>query len=166
MLVAHSYGGMVISNVDAGAGEIAGLVYVNAFAPDAGESAFALSEQLPGSHARRCAAADSAKRRHDGPPRHPGRFHAQFCADIPAPEAARMAVTQRPVTQEALVEPSGELSLWKELPSWFLMGGEDRNIPPALQHFMAERADARPSGSISRARRTRSRSHTLTQQLS
>ena len=38
----------------------------------------------------------------------PERFHAQFCADVPAPQAARMAATQRPATQEALVEPSGE----------------------------------------------------------
>ena len=53
-----------------------------------------------------------------------------------------MATTQRPATQEALVEPSGERSLWKELPSWFLVGEDDRIIPPALQHFMAERAGA------------------------
>ncbi len=53
-----------------------------------------------------------------------------------------MAVTQRPVTQEALVERSGERPLWKELPSWFVFGEEDRNIPRALQHFMAERARA------------------------
>jgi pimeloyl-ACP methyl ester carboxylesterase len=53
-----------------------------------------------------------------------------------------MAATQRPVTQEALVEPAGERPLWKELPSWFVFGEEDRNIPKALQHFMAERARA------------------------
>ena len=49
VLVAHSYGGAVISNVDAGAGEIAGLVYVNGFAPDAGESCFQLAGMFPGS---------------------------------------------------------------------------------------------------------------------
>src|SRR3954451_18044186 len=61
---------------------------------------------------------------------------------IPAPRAARMAATQRPVTQEALVEPSGERSLWQQLPSWFVFGEEDRNIPKAVQHYMAERARA------------------------
>jgi pimeloyl-ACP methyl ester carboxylesterase len=71
------------------------------------------------------------------------RFHAQFAADVPAPQAARMAATQRPVTQKALVEASGARPLWKELPSWFLFGEQDRNIPAALQHFMAERAGAR-----------------------
>jgi hypothetical protein len=54
-----------------------------------------------------------------------------------------MAATQRPVTQEALQEPAGERPLWRELPSWFLFGAEDRNIPAALQRFMAGRADAR-----------------------
>jgi pimeloyl-ACP methyl ester carboxylesterase len=54
-----------------------------------------------------------------------------------------MAATQRPATQEALVEPSGERPLWNELPSWFLIGEDDRVIPPTLQHFMAERAGAR-----------------------
>lgn len=53
-----------------------------------------------------------------------------------------MAVTQRPATQEALVEASGEQPLWRELPSWFLIGELDRTIRPALQHFMAERAEA------------------------
>jgi pimeloyl-ACP methyl ester carboxylesterase len=54
-----------------------------------------------------------------------------------------MAATQRPVTQEALTEESGERPLWRELPSWFLIGEEDHNIPAELQRFMAERAGAR-----------------------
>jgi pimeloyl-ACP methyl ester carboxylesterase len=71
------------------------------------------------------------------------RFHDQLCADVPVAEAARMAVTQWPVTLEALTEPSGGRPLWREVPSWFLIGEQDRNIPPALQRFMAERAGAR-----------------------
>ena len=54
-----------------------------------------------------------------------------------------MAATQRPATQEALVAPSGERPLWRELPSWFLIGDEDSIIPAELQRFMAERAGAR-----------------------
>jgi len=54
-----------------------------------------------------------------------------------------MAATQRPATQEALSEPSGERPLWRELPSWFLIGEDDRIIPPELHRFMAERAGAR-----------------------
>jgi pimeloyl-ACP methyl ester carboxylesterase len=142
MLVGHSYGGAVITNVDREAGEIVGLVYVAAFAPLPGDSCFELSAVFPGS-----TLGDAL----EAVPRSDGttdltilqeRFHEQFAADVPAPQAARMAATQRPVTQEALVEPSGERPLWKELPSWFVFGEEDRNIPKAVQHFMAERARA------------------------
>jgi pimeloyl-ACP methyl ester carboxylesterase len=70
------------------------------------------------------------------------RFHAQFAADVPAAQAQRLAATQRPVAQEALLEPSGERPLWRDLPSWFLIGELDRNIPAAAQHFMAKRAHA------------------------
>jgi pimeloyl-ACP methyl ester carboxylesterase len=70
-------------------------------------------------------------------------FHDQFCADVPAAEAARMATTQRPVTVEALQAPSGDAPLWKQIPSWFLVAEQDRNIPGELQRFMAHRAGAR-----------------------
>jgi pimeloyl-ACP methyl ester carboxylesterase len=143
VLAAHSYGGAVISNVDPDAGEIVGLVYVNGFAPEPGESCFALAGKFPGSMLGETTLRPV--------PRSDGttdlyiavdRFHELFCADVPVEQAARMATTQRPATQEALVEPSGERSLWKELPSWFLVGEDDRIIPPALQHFMGERAGA------------------------
>ena len=142
VLAAHSYGGAVISNVDADAGDITGLVYVNGFAPDAGETCFQLAGMFPGSTL--------------GDVVHPvpgsdgttdlyitqDQFNSHFCPDVPADQAARMAVAQRPPTQEALVEPSGDHPLWKDLPSWFLIGEKDLIIPPALQHFMAERAGA------------------------
>jgi pimeloyl-ACP methyl ester carboxylesterase len=143
VLAAHSYGGAVISNVDADAGEIAGLVYVNGFAPDAGESCFQLAAMFPGSML-----GDATVR---PVPRTDGTtdlyvasdpFHDIFCADVPAQQAALMAMTQRPATQEALVEPSGERPLWKDVPSWFLIGEDDHIIPAALQHYMAERARA------------------------
>jgi pimeloyl-ACP methyl ester carboxylesterase len=143
VVAGHSYGGSVISNIAADSGEITGLVYVAAFAPEPGESAFTLSERLPGS-----TLGDALR----PVPRSDGttdlyitseRFHEQFCADVPTPEAARMAVTQRPVTLEALQEPAGEDPLWKQLPTWFLVAGQDRNIPAALQHLMADRAGAR-----------------------
>ncbi len=130
VLVAHSYGGAVISNVPADAGEITGLVYVNGFAPDPGESCFSLAGMFPGS----TLGEDTLR----PVPRSDGttdlyivrdRFHDLFCPDVPARQAARMAATQRPATQEALFGPSGERPLWRELPSWFLIGEEDRIIP-------------------------------------
>jgi pimeloyl-ACP methyl ester carboxylesterase len=142
VLVGHSYGGLVISNVAADAGEIVGLVYACAFAPEPGESANTLASMFPGS-----TLPDALQ----PVPRSDGttdlyitteRFHDQFCADVPAAQAARMAATQRPVTLEALNEPSGERPLWKEVPSRFVIGEQDRNIPAAAQHHMAERAGA------------------------
>jgi pimeloyl-ACP methyl ester carboxylesterase len=143
VLAAHSYGGAVISNVPADAGDIVGLVYANGFAPESGESAFSLAGMFPGSELGETTIRPV--------PRSDGTtdlyiklesFHDLFCPDVPAPQAARMAITQRPGAQEALVEASGESSLWREVPSWFLIGEDDRIIPAALQHYMAERAGA------------------------
>jgi pimeloyl-ACP methyl ester carboxylesterase len=143
LLVAHSYGGAVISNVASDAGDIIGLVYVNAFAPDAGESCLSLAALFPGSTLgdalRPVARSDGTTDLYIDA----DRFHDQFCAGVPAPQAARMAAVQRPVTHEALTEPCGDGPLWRELPSWFLLGREDRNVPAGVQHFMAERAGAR-----------------------
>jgi pimeloyl-ACP methyl ester carboxylesterase len=144
VLAAHSYGGAVMSNVDADAGEIVGLVYANAFAPEPGENCFQLAAMFPGSMLGEETARPVSRR--DGTTDlsiAPDSFHDIFCQDVPAAQAALMAATQRPATQEALVEPSGELPLWKQVPSWFLIGEEDRIIPAALQHYMAKRAQAR-----------------------
>jgi pimeloyl-ACP methyl ester carboxylesterase len=141
VLVGHSYGGSVISNVPTDAGDITGLVYANGFAPDPGESCFQLAAMFPGS----MLGPDSSR----PVPRSDGktdlyvlqdRFNDIFCPDVAAPEAARMAATQRPATQEALTAPSGEGPLWRELPSWFVIGDEDLIIPAELHRFMAERA--------------------------
>jgi pimeloyl-ACP methyl ester carboxylesterase len=144
VLAAHSYGGAVISNVDPDAGEIVGVVYVNGFAPDAGENCFQLAAMFPGSMLGETTVQPV--------PRSDGTtdfyvasepFHDIFCQDVPASRAALMATTQRPATQEALTEPSGDNPLWKHVPSWFLIGEDDHIIPAALQRYMAERARAR-----------------------
>ncbi len=142
VLVGHSYGGAVISNVDADAGDIVGLVYVNGFAPEPGENCFQLAAMFPGSMlgeetARPVPRSDGTTDLYIAP----AAFHDIFCQDVPASEATAMAATQRPATQEALVEPSGR-PLWKVVPSWFLIGEEDRIIPAALHRHMAVRARA------------------------
>jgi pimeloyl-ACP methyl ester carboxylesterase len=143
VLVAHSYGGAVISNVDSDAGDIVGLVYANGFAPEPGEHCFQLAGMFPGSMlgeetARPVSRSDGTTDLYIAAE----SFHDIFCQDVSASQAALMAATQRPATQEALVEPSSERPLWKDVPSWFLIGEEDRIIPPALQRFMAKRAGA------------------------
>ena len=144
VLAAHSYGGAVISNVPADAGEIVGLVYANGFAPEPGEHCFQLAGMFPGSMlgeetARPVPRSDGTTDLYVAP----DSFHDIFCQDVPSPQAALMATTQRPATQEALTEPSGERPLWREVPSRFVIGEEDHIIPAALQRYMAERAGAR-----------------------
>jgi pimeloyl-ACP methyl ester carboxylesterase len=144
VLVGHSYGGSVISNVAPDAGDIAGLVYVGAFAPEPGESCFELSGLFPGSTLGD--ALEPVRRADGGTDLYIARahFNAQFCADLPAERAERMAATQRPVAEAALLEPSGPRPpLWRERPSWFIFGEDDMSIPAALQRYMARRAQAK-----------------------
>jgi pimeloyl-ACP methyl ester carboxylesterase len=144
VLVAHSYGGMVITEAAADHLSVVGLVYVAAFAPEHGESAFELSTRFPGSsladaldvYPVATGGVEFAIR--------PELFHHQFAADVPEAQAAVMAATQRPVTQAALAEglPS-DTPAWRDLPSWFVFGDQDLNIPAELHRFMAERAGAK-----------------------
>jgi pimeloyl-ACP methyl ester carboxylesterase len=134
ILVGHSYGGVVIT--EAGRHErVAGLVYIAAFAPDAGESVSTLLAGLPPGG--------------PAPPILPPqdgflfldreKFAASFAADVPAREAAFMADSQVPWGVEALngkvTEPA-----WRSKPSSYLVATDDRMIPPPLQRTMAERA--------------------------
>jgi pimeloyl-ACP methyl ester carboxylesterase len=140
VLVGHSYGGMVISGVTAP--NAAALVYVAAFAPEVGESALDLSNRFPGSSLGDTLTPPVALP--DGNQEiyiQTDKFHNQFAADVPADEAARMAATQRPVTTAALSEVASGTA-WKRLPSWFVYGEQDKNIPPASHAFMAGRAGA------------------------
>jgi pimeloyl-ACP methyl ester carboxylesterase len=137
VLVGHSYGGSVISNVDPDAGEIVGLVYVAAR-----RQLFRAVGRLPRQHARRRAAGHPAQRRHDRPGDRPGALPRAVRRGCPGAASGTDGSQPAAGQQGALVEPSGDRPLWKELPSWFVFGEEDRNIPKALQHFMAERAHA------------------------
>jgi pimeloyl-ACP methyl ester carboxylesterase len=134
ILVGHSYGGAVISEAGSDAA-VAGLVYIAAFAPDAGESVASLIKDPP-------AGAPV-------PPILPPRdgfllldrtkFAASFAADV-EPELARfMADAQVPWGVEALQGAVGRPA-WKSKPSWYLVATEDRMIPPAAQRAMAQRA--------------------------
>jgi len=143
ILVGHSYGGNVITNAAVGKENVKALVYVAGLAPDSGESAAGLSGKFPGSTlgptlAPPVSLADGEKDLYIKQ----ADYHAQFAADVPAAQATLMAVAQRPITEGALKEPSGEPA-WKNIPSWFIYGTRDKNIPPALQPFMAERAHAK-----------------------
>jgi pimeloyl-ACP methyl ester carboxylesterase len=143
VLVGHSYGGPVISEAAYGNGNVKALVYVAAFAPEAGESAAALSGKFPGSTLGPTLAPPVALTgggndlyiQQD-------KFHAQFAADVSVGASKLMAAGQRPVTEAALNEAATEPA-WKTIPSWFVYGDKDKNIPPQAMKFMADRAHAK-----------------------
>jgi pimeloyl-ACP methyl ester carboxylesterase len=148
VLVGHSYGGSVISNAVNGNGNVKALVYVAGFAPEAGESASQLSARFPGATLAPTLAApvelpDGGKDLYI----QQAKLPAQFAPDVPPAQARVMAVTQRPVTEAALNEGAGAPA-WKTVPSWFIYGELDKNIPAAVHAFMAQRAGARETVEI------------------
>jgi pimeloyl-ACP methyl ester carboxylesterase len=139
VLVGHSYGGAVITNAATGNDHVRALVFVGGFAPDLGESAAELAGRYEGGTLGETLAGFPLPGGDTDLYIRQDKYHAQFAADSSSEDAALMAVTQRPIAESALNEPSGEPA-WKRLPCWFLFGSEDKNIPVAVHRFMAERA--------------------------
>lgn len=148
VLVGHSYGGEVISVAGAGHANVKGLVFVDGLAPEVGESAASLGARFPTATLAQALAPPVPLP--DGTADiyiSPSKYHDQFAADVPPADAALMAATQRPIVKAALEEPAAALS-WRTVPSWFVWGSRDLNIPPALHAFMAKRANAREAVEI------------------
>lgn len=143
VLVGHSYGGQVISNAVNGNDNVKSLVYVAAFAPDAGEAAAELAGKFPGGTLGD-ALAPPVQLADGGVDLYidQAKFHDQFAHDVPATMTVLMAAGQRPITEAALTEKSGEPA-WKTLPSYFVYGDGDKNIPAEALGFMAERAGSK-----------------------
>ena len=150
VLVGHSYGGAVVTDVAIGSPGVKALVYLDAFAPDTGENVL----QLAGSTSA-LANPDPTQVFRFVPPALPpgpatdlyvlpGFFPGAFANDLPARQARVLAVTQRPVTYGALTQ-SASAPGWRVLPSWYEVGTLDRVIPPDQQLFMARRASAHVS---------------------
>ncbi len=114
-----------------------------AFAPDTGESAAELAGKFPGGTLGE-ALATPVKLADGGVDLYIDqmKFRDQFAHDVPAETTALMAVGQRPITEAALTEKSGEPA-WRTLPSYFVYGDRDRNIPAKALGFMAERAGSK-----------------------
>lgn len=145
VLVGHSYGGAVITNAATGNVNIKALVYVDAFAPDQGETV----NSLVG--AGSALTADPSTlfdiRPYPGAPTgdadvylKPSVFVNSFAQDLPPREALLLAATQRPLTLTVGNESSG-VPAWRTLPSWYLLGTRDKIITPASQRAMAQRAE-------------------------
>jgi pimeloyl-ACP methyl ester carboxylesterase len=136
LLVGHSYGGAVITE----AGDlpnVVGLVYVAAFAPDAGESLAQISEWNAAAGAANVAPDSDGYLwiKQD-------KFRESFCQDLPADEALVMAVTQKaPLGStfgDAVSDPA-----WKKKPAWYQVSTSDRMINPDTERRMAERINPR-----------------------
>ena len=136
LLVGHSYGGAVISE----AGDmpnVVGLVYIAAFAPDAGESAGGLSHAIPPAAIANLAPDSDGYlwAKYD-------KFQESFCQDLTADEALVMAVAQK----APLASTFGDnvtAPAWKKKPSWYQVSSEDRMIAPENQKKMAARMNPR-----------------------
>ncbi|MET7333534.1 alpha/beta hydrolase [Nonomuraea sp. NPDC005650] len=143
VLVAHSYGGMVITNAATGNANVKALVYVAAFAPGEGDTLLGLQTKYPGSKLGETALdfRPYGEGLVDGYVKH-AVFREVFAGDLPRATTELMWAGQRPSDVRALQEPSGAPA-WKEIPSWYLVARDDKVLPAAAQRFMAQRAGAR-----------------------
>ena len=149
VLVAHSYGGMVATNAATGLPNVKALVYVDAFMPDEGQPAVALT----GAESALANAATDPQSLfklapYPGAPEGsvdtyllPETVTSSFAQDLTPEEQALIAATQRPAALAGLGEPSGRPA-WKEIPAWAVIGTQDRIITPGSQRQMAEHANA------------------------
>jgi pimeloyl-ACP methyl ester carboxylesterase len=146
LAVGHSYGGAVISNAASTAKNVAGLVYVAAFAPDEGER---LGEVAPTSKDSVLNTALVPLHYPTGPGAQsavefaidPAKLRDVFAADLTAQQAAVLAATQRPVAELAFSEPNGRPA-WKTLPAWAVVATGDKAAGSDLVRSMAGRAGA------------------------
>ncbi|XVO78940.1 alpha/beta hydrolase [Pseudomonas chlororaphis] len=136
LLVGHSYGGVVITEAGL-APNVAGLVYIAAFAPDAGESPGSITQQHPP------VAAANLQPDSDGYLWvQPELFHESFCQDLPEQDGLVMGLTQKVPLASTFGDPIGTPA-WKHKPSWYQISTEDRMIAPQNQQRMAARLGAK-----------------------
>jgi len=135
VLVGHSYGGHVITEAGNDP-KVAALVYIAAFAPDAGESPAKIEQDVP-------PATKGIKPTGDGYFYiDPAVFHADFCADVPEAKATFMAESQVLFSADSFTSPI-KTPAWKSKPTWYMVATADRSINPEQERMMAKRANAK-----------------------
>ncbi|WP_394830081.1 alpha/beta hydrolase [Pendulispora rubella] len=133
ILVAHSYGGAIITEAGADP-KVAGLVYIAAHAPDQGETETGNGQRYP------AAGRDAITKTPDGYTFiDPARYHAEFAADLPYAEAQFEARSQMFTAGKVFSTPI-ENPAWKVKPSWYMVAQADRIISPELERMYAARA--------------------------
>ena len=147
VLVGHSYGGVIITNAATGNASVKALVYVAAFAPDAGDTVEGLQTKFPGTKLGepqldiRPYPLPGGGYSADGYVKQ-DLFRDIFAGDLPRSTTQLMAATQRPGDVHTLRQASGPPA-WKQIRSWYLVARDDNLIPAAAQRFMAQRAGSR-----------------------
>ena len=137
LLVAHSYGGQVITALGTDAPNVVGLVYIAGFGLDEGESINALLQQAPPTPALGDLQIDAqgfAWIPEDG-------FLAHFAPDVEPAKAKVMYAVQQPLHSSTLEDVMGP-PIWKEHPSWYLVAKNDQVIPPDAERQFAQRMGA------------------------
>jgi len=138
VVVGHSYGGAVISAAAAGNPNVKALVFVAAFAPDSGEALGALLQRYPDLGLGKALVPDAAGFLYIDAAKYP----EVFANGLPLPQARAFATEQKPIAGSALGEPLTVAPAWKTVPSWYVVGTQDRAINPELERFMAKRMNA------------------------
>jgi pimeloyl-ACP methyl ester carboxylesterase len=134
--VGHSYGGAVITGAAAGNANVKALVFIAAFAPEAGEAISAFGEKYPAPLGKTLK-PDAAgflyiDRAH---------FRDVFASDVSATEASVMAATQKPIFGGAF-GASVPQAAWTTIPSWYMVAQDDKALNPDLERFYAKRIGA------------------------
>jgi len=137
IVVGHSYGGAVITGAAAGNPNVKALVYVAAFAPDAGEPLGSLQANYPAPPLATALVPDAAGFLYLDTT----KFHDVFAQDVPLRKTRIMAVTQKPLIGSALGASISQAA-WRTTPSWYLVATEDHALNPDLERFYAKRMKA------------------------
>lgn len=139
LVVAHSFGGAVITQLGADAPNVIGLVYESAFAPDQGETLKGLLSQPPQAPGGAAIHPDQGGYLWLDPE----GFLEFFAPDVPVAEARVLAAVQKPIAADVLFSQAafGPPS-WRSLPSWYLITTDDQMVPPDAQRFFAKRMGA------------------------
>ncbi|WP_203974490.1 alpha/beta hydrolase [Planotetraspora silvatica] len=147
VLVGHSYGGSVITNAAADVPNVKALVYVDAAAPDVGETTGGLSGSGSALNADPATLYDKVP--YPGAPvgaadlyLKKDAFVRSFASDLPRHVAVRLWATQRAASTSAFTTPS-KAAAWKTIPSWFFISTGDRIITPTSERAMAHRANSK-----------------------
>ncbi|MCX4584658.1 alpha/beta fold hydrolase [Streptomyces sp. NBC_01481] len=145
ILAGHSYGGAVITNAAAGNPNVKALVYVAAFVPDKGEKLGELINKYPGTEIPDAVNAVPFPNQ-DGSTGSDlylkaDKFRSAFAADLPVSVTNVMQAAQRPFSASSFSDAT-ESAAWHTIPAWGLVATSDKAIPPALQRFEYQRANA------------------------